>query len=224
MPGSCPPVRPLDQIPGGIGAEAPGARFDSHPTQIQPVGIPACLQCGIAFHETVGVPLACPVEQGEAGIVQMDEAAAQGFCKPRPAQSVAIVAVFADPPGIVEEGEQRHHLGIGTIGLRNPEAVLQHPGPVDDTVASGCGQWVAAEDSLQNGGMVVHGVCGGLGQSRSLFRSFFKESPTPGAVGGAPVTGSTSIRRMRRNSSSLRLKTSGTIASSSVSQDGGMLR
>ncbi len=58
-----------------------------------------------------------------------------------------------------------------------------------------------------------------LGQSKCRLRNFFKDSPTPGSSGGAPVIGSTTRRRMRRSSSSWRSKTRGTITSSSGLDD-----
>ena len=66
-------VRPRQQAPGSVCAEATWMWGDPHPAQIQPIGIPASQQCGISVVQPVGVEPACLKKQLERPVVQMDQ-------------------------------------------------------------------------------------------------------------------------------------------------------
>jgi hypothetical protein len=60
------------------------------------------------------------------------------------------------PAGIVKQREEPHHLGVAAVRCGYPHAILQHTRPVHDPVIPVHGQRVAAQDLIQDQGMIMH--------------------------------------------------------------------
>jgi hypothetical protein len=70
-------IRPSDELPGGVGAESVGLGGDPDAAQIQPIGVPAGLQCWVAVRVAVGMQTAGLEEQLESGVVEVNQAPPQ---------------------------------------------------------------------------------------------------------------------------------------------------
>jgi len=157
MPLSRPPIRPRNQLPSGVGAESMGLRSYPDTAQIQSIGVPTSLQGQVTVRIAVGVQPAGLEEQLESRVVEVDQAPPQRRGELGSAKSVAIVANFVDPPGVMEQGEERDDLWVGTCDLGNPKAVLKHPRPVNHPMVAAYVKRVALQNHLHDGSMVVHG-------------------------------------------------------------------
>jgi hypothetical protein len=149
-------VRPWQQVARGVGAQPVRRRRDAHTTQVEPVGIPTGEQRGIAGRVTVGVQPACLVQQVEARRIEMHQRAAQRTGELPAAFPVPTIDVVVHATRIVEQREERDDLPVGPRGLGHPQPVLQHARPVHDLVGAVRRQGMIAEDSLENGRLVVH--------------------------------------------------------------------
>jgi len=149
-------VGPVEQIPRGVGAQSVRTRKDSNPAQVQTVRIPARLQGRITLDQSIGVQTTGLEEQLETGVIKMHQFPAQGIGELCSAQTMAVVLILVDPPRIMEECKERHHLRIGSVQVRDLSAVFKHAGPVDDSMVATHRKRIAGEDGSQDGGMVVH--------------------------------------------------------------------
>ncbi len=68
-----PLISPRHQFSRRMGAKTRRIRRDPDPPEIQPVGIPTCLQCWIALSMTIGVQPACLEQLIELNVIQMHQ-------------------------------------------------------------------------------------------------------------------------------------------------------
>ena len=68
--------------------------------------------------------------------------------------AVIRVRALVDPPRVVEDGEESDHLDVRTRLPGQAEPILQHPGPVSDTVIAVPGEGVLFQDGVEDEGYV----------------------------------------------------------------------
>ena len=99
-------MRPIQQIPCGIGAESLTAGLDPHAPEVQPIRIPTSLQGGIPDNKPISMEFARLKEQIETGIIQVHQFSAQRLCEERAAQTMPIVDTLVHPARIMEQRKQ----------------------------------------------------------------------------------------------------------------------
>src|SRR5688500_3759508 len=108
-------VGPVQEAAGGIGAEAMCDRSDPHTAKVEPVGVPARLQCGITGREPVGVQPAGFEQHLEPLVVEMNESASKVSRQLGATQSMMVVPLLVDTPGIVEDRKKRNDIPVTAV-------------------------------------------------------------------------------------------------------------
>ncbi len=121
---------------GRRGAEKIRFGPDSHPVEVQAIGIPAGLDGNVALGSAIGVILAGGNEELKIRIGKMEmpfPEIADQFGSP---MAVAVIAALIGPPGIVENGKKLYHLDHGSGPDREPAAIFPNPGPMGNPMDS----------------------------------------------------------------------------------------
>jgi hypothetical protein len=150
-------VGPVDEPVSSRRAEARWHGPDTDAAQIEPVGVPADLHGQVAGNAAVRVQPAGLVEQFEAKVIEVYQGAPQRGRQLGSPVPMAVVSILVHSPRIVKDSEQRHDLSVGTGGFAEPQAVLEHPGPVCQPVGAVVGQDVTGEDGPENRRQIVIG-------------------------------------------------------------------
>ena len=86
---------------------------DSHPVEVQAIGIPAGLDGNVALGSAIGVILAGGNEELKFRIGKMEMAFPEIAGQRSGPAAVAVIAALIDPPDIMEQGKKFYHLDHG---------------------------------------------------------------------------------------------------------------
>jgi hypothetical protein len=106
------------------------------------------------------VPCAGAIQQAEVLIDEVEDLAPKRPRYLRRARAVLGVKVLVQSPAIVQHCKELNDFDHGTRLFGQAKPVLEHPGPVHDTMNAVPGQRVLREDGVHDGGQVQrHGDC-----------------------------------------------------------------
>ena len=146
MVGDCPAVGPVEEVASRVTAQPMRGRSDPDAAQVQPVRVPAGLQRWFARGQAIGVQPAGFEQHLEPIVVEVNEASSKGLCQLGATQSMIIVPLLVDAPGVVENREKRSDFAVAAVQLGNAKTVLQNARPVNDTVISAKRKRVSLEN------------------------------------------------------------------------------
>lgn len=132
-------------------------RHDPDSTEIEPIRVPAGLDCHVRVIPLVRVALASSEEQPELVVAEIEDAASKFGGELGSPWPVVGVGDFVDPARVVENGEQGDDFDVRTCFLCQLEAVLKDSCPVRNTVVAAQWQGVVFENGLKDGEK-VHAV------------------------------------------------------------------
>jgi hypothetical protein len=97
-----------------------GNGADANSPQVEPVGVPAGLDCSIAIGAPVSVTGTSFVEQIEIVIGKMKPIPTENGGQIGTTLAMTIISAFVDSPGIMEDGEQLDNFDVGPGSLGKP--------------------------------------------------------------------------------------------------------
>ena len=89
-------------------------RGDANPSEVQTVGVPACLDRDVGMCPLMSMTCTGSVQEPECRIREVEHQPTQFRGVRGGTRPVLRIATLVDPLRIMEDGEELHHLGIGT--------------------------------------------------------------------------------------------------------------
>ena len=136
--GVCPPNHLLAFR--GRGTQVTRLGSDADPSEIESVGIPTGLHGCVAVGKTIRMQRASLMEECEIPVAEFKRASTQLDGEFSASATVVMIAVFVEPAGVVEDGEQLHNVRPGPGQLRQPPAGFHNPRPMNRSMHSSPGQ------------------------------------------------------------------------------------
>lgn len=120
------------------------------PTQVEPIRVPAGLNCHVEVISFVRVTLAGSEEQPELMVVEIEHVASKFGGKLGSPRPVVGIGNFVDSPRVVENGEQGNDFEVGSGLLGQPQAIFKDSCPVRNAVIAAQRQGVVFEDGVKD--------------------------------------------------------------------------
>jgi hypothetical protein len=143
-------VSPIKEVARCIGTEKIG--LGSHPdsSQVEPIGVPTCLNGYIALGQSVGMEPASFKQQHKIGVVEMNQRFSQRAGILSPAMAVSEVGELIHAPRVVEERKKSDDIHLGARPGREPLAVFEHSSPVHDPMVAAHWKRIILEDFVND--------------------------------------------------------------------------
>ena len=145
-------------------------RHDADPAQIQPVRVPTSLDCHVRVIPLVRVTCAGPMQEPKVMVIQIENATKQFSRELGGTGAVFGIGHLAEPPRIVEDGEQRDDFHVRTRLLGQTLTVFKDSRPMRNTVIAVERQSVVFERGVEDE-LEVHAAIVPLRRSEAFRRS-----------------------------------------------------